>query len=682
MKYQGHLDYETASDVDLKACGLGRYAEDESTRVLMAAYAIGDAPPEIWLPHLEPMPDKLCRMLEDPECELVAHNAAFERAITKHVLGIDVPLERWTCTQAMSHSLALPGDLDRLTTVLKLKHRKNKRGKALIKLFCEPNRRTKKNPQEWNDWNTHPDEWSEFVGYCLDDVRAERHAHLVLSRYLPSYRGESTDLWVLAQKINERGVPVDLGFIEAANSIADKEKEILRRRMTEISGIANVNAPGQVLEWLVARGYPFNNLRKPRVKMALEFHADKMTKAAIDLATMRLQAARTSTTKLVAMMRAACSDGRLRHMFEFRAASRTGRFGGRVVQLQNLARPDKAIEKFLEFARSVLATGDHASTAVYFDNPLDAVTSSIRSAITAPPGYILRVADFAAIELAVLAWWAKSKFWLDVLRQGLDPYKSFGVHFLNKSYDEITKGERFICKPGALGSGYRLGPGFLYEDKNGDVVKSGLWGYAENMGVKLTQEECQRSTTVYRELSPEIVDLWYELDRVVLDVIRDQKPRKITGGLIVDIRAPFLRIRLPSGRRLHYCHPRVETRKVKSGMDADGNPTYFNATNMTYMGMDQQTKQWVRMTTHGGKLVENVTQAIALDLLNAGMVNAEEDGFTTILHVHDEIGTLERINDSKHSLDALIRSITRLPDWAEGLPLNAAGYEAPFYRKD
>jgi DNA polymerase len=681
-----HSDFETRSKLDLKKVGVEKYARHPSTKVLMLAFAVNNHDVHQWFPHLGPMPEKLRQLLDNPTVEIIAENAAFERAIFLHVLGIDIPLERFICTQAMGLSLALPQDLDTRMRVLRVdaKFQKNSRGKALIKLFCEPNRKTKNRPQDWNDWTTHPVEWEEFCEYNRTDIVAERKGFDILLRYLPDLDG-MRKLWCMCQRINERGVPVDMEVVHGAIKVAERAKEVFYAQMQEITGLDNPNSPKQILAWLQERGYPYSNLRKERVGMALDADIRKAVKAnitpeALKLLKLRQESAKTSATKLDAIVRAEV-EGWLYQMFQFRAASRTGRYGGRIVQLQNLARPHKQVEKFLAEAREILRDADYEMCAAIFDNPLDVVTSCIRSVIAPPPGKKLVVADLAAIELAVLAWLTGSKFWLDVLREGRDPYKSFGVHFLNKPYDEITKKERNDCKPGALGAGYRLGGGFLSTDKNGDITKTGLWGYAESLGAKLTKEQAHRAVEVYREISPEVVNFWYELEQATLATIRDKKPRTVRG-LLIDIREPFLRIRLPSGRRLHYCRPKIEKRKVRSGTNDDGTPKFFEAINFTYEGMDQTTKQWVRQATHGGKQTENVVQAIALDILNYGIEQAEMEGFETILHVHDENGTMCDEDDTDHGLPQLIECITRKPTWAKDLPLSAAGYEGNFYRKD
>lgn len=679
-----HLDFETASEVDLTKQGLRRYSRHKSTRVLMAAYSLDEHPVHLWLPHLGPMPEALRRKLLDPSVKIIAHNAAFERAILRDVLSINVPLERFICTQAMAASLALPlglGDLTRDGLRLRDDRQKDSRGKKLIKLFCEPQKITKKNPHTWATWETHPEEWLEFCDYCRQDVIAERHVFNTLSRYLPDL-DDMMHWWQLDQRINNRGVPVDLQLVVGAKEIAERAKEQMRAEMKAISGLDNPNSGDQALPWLIDRGYPYNNLRKERVAMALEYAADKLTDDAKRFLQLRRYASKTSASKLDAILRVVSAESRLHDMFQFRAAGRTGRYGGRVVQLQNLARPAKQVEKHLAHAREMLRERDYDALCTFFDNPLDVVVSCIRSCIAPRKGKKLVVADLSAIELAVLAWLTNCKFWLDVLEKKRDPYKSFGVYFLNKAYEDITKAERNECKPGALGAGYRLGGGFLREDKNGDLVKTGLWGYAESLGVKLTQQQAADAVVVYRDLSPEIVDFWYRLEEAVLECIRDKQPRRV-GKLLIDIKAPFLRIRLPSGRRLHYCRPKIEKRKVRGGTNEDGTPRFFDATNMTYEGVDQTTGNWVRMTTHGGKLTENVVQAIALDVLNDGIEEAENEGFPVILHVHDEVGAEVDEDDEVLTLPLLVDCLTRKrKDWCEGLPLAAAGYESTFYKKD
>lgn len=693
-----HCDFETASEADIDV-GTDNYARHPSTRVLMLSYAFNDGEVMQWFPEDGPLPANVRRALADPTVDCIAHNAPFERAIFKHVLGIDVPNKRWICTMAMAASLALPLGLDRLCVVLRLPQdsAKLKVGKKLIRLFCGPNKPTKKNPQPWNDKTTHPQEWDEFCLYGRQDVVAERHAFKVMSRYivdLPRMR----ELWTMGQEINERGVPVDMEIVEGAIHLAAVAKAEFRNKMKELSGLENPESPSQVLAWVRERGYPYNNLRKTRIEAALEFDAALMTQDCINFLRLRLASAKTSLKKFDAFVRATADDGRVRYMFQFRGAGRTGRYGGRLVQLQNLARPAKACEKHLALIREMIRERDYESLCAFFDNPFDPLVSCIRACIAPAAGRVFRVADLSAIELCVLAWLTKCEFWLEVLRKGRDPYKSFGVHFLNKAYEEISKKERNECKPGALGAGYRLGGGFLSKDKNGDPVKTGLWGYAASLGVALTKEQAKIAVDVYREISPEVVDSWYAIEQACVETVKDKKTRHVLG-LVIDVKPPFLRIRLPSGRYLHYCRPKIEKRRFQVATDEvvtwvvdpktgekvkhiEEVPKYSEAWNLTYEGEDQSSGAWVRIATHGGKLIENIVQAIALDVLNHGMELALARGYDVILHVHDEVGTEADSRNTEHTLEGLYDCLTTRPDWAPDLPLGAAGYEATFYKKD
>lgn len=676
-----HLDYETASEVDI-GVGTYNYATHPSTRVLMASYAFDDEDVQQWFPHLGPMPQRLRDALANQLVTVCAHNAKFERAITRHVLRIDVPLERWLCTQAMAASCGLALDLETVCEILRLPDelRKMKEGAKLIHVFCKPRTPTKNKPWTWSNWTNEPEKWAVFCSYGRLDVVAERRVYKILKGYLTDLP-RMRELWCMGERINERGVPVDLEMVRGALEIAEKTKRLAQEEMRALTGLANPNSPSQLLAWARAQGYPNNNLRKSKVELAIADEENGMTKVCRDVLNLRLASAKTSNSKYERLLEATAPDGRVRYMFEFRAASRTGRYGGRVVQMQNLPRPAKYLEKFLAECKQMIRERDYEGIKAIFDDPLVVLSSSIRSAITAPKGRVLTVADLSAIELCVLAWLTKCKFWLDVLKQGLDPYKAFGVHFLRKPYDEITKPERNLCKPGALGAGYRLGGGFPTVDKNGDPAKTGLWSYAEMMGITMTRPQAAEAVRVYREISPEVVQAWYALEEACFETIKDRQPRKVLG-LVIDVRAPFLRIRLPSGRYLHYCRPKIQNRTFQVGVDEDDKPVYKTALNLTYEGQDQQTKQWVRQATHGGKLMENIVQAIALDVLNHGMQKAIGQGFDVILHVHDEVGTERDIDDEAHNLEALCACLTSQPEWAPDLPLGAAGYDAPFYRKD
>jgi DNA polymerase len=419
----------------------------------------------------------------------------------------------------------------------------------------------------------------------------------------------------------------------------------------------------------VARGYPFSDLKKDRVAKALADYTWSMDEAAVRVLELRQQAARTSIKKYVAMQNVHVR-GRLRGAFQFMGASRTGRWAGRVVQLQNLPRPDKALEDFMLEVREMIDAKDLELIHTIFDRPMNALAASIRSAIKAPHGHKLIVADLSAIESRVLGWVAGCETLLDVFRRGLDTYKAFAVYLFHKPYEEITKAERDLSKPAMLGAGYRLGGGNEVGEYP-DVKKTGLWGYGESMGIKMSQEEALYAVNVFREVYLEIVQLWYDLERAVFEAMRTQAPQRV-GMLQIDIKPPFLRIRLPSGRYLHYLRPRIEnvTMKTKDGP--------VQRKNLTYEGYDLKNN-WTRLSTHGGKLTENIVQAIARDILAVGIANAKKAGFSIVGHVHDEIIALEP-EHTMLTVEDLEHCMTDMPAWAN-LPLRAEGYEATVYRK-
>lgn len=711
MKRYLFADFETRSRVDLRKTGVDVYARDPSTRVLMLSTALNGEDTKLWLPHKRPeLPAALRALIEDPDVIIVAHNAAFERAIFEHVLGIKIPACRFLCTMAMAYCLALPGNLDQLTRDalrLPVRYQKNAEGKKLIQLFCKPrpkNQITAKNPREFNDWESHPVEWARFCAYCHQDTVSERKVFQVLRAFFPNI-DETFALWAYDQDINQEGYPLDLELIEGAIKIAARAKVEFTKKMKEMTGLANPNSNAQAVEWLRDRGYPFASIKKDRVKIALADFKAEMTKEAKDFLALRSQATKTSVMKYTAMLRAVADDGILRNTLQFCGAGRTGRWAGRVAQLQNLPRPVKAVEEHLDYVRQVIRDNDYETLEFLFGNPLDVLTSSIRSAIAAPPGKVLNVCDLSAIELCVLAWISNCAFWLDVLAKKLDPYKAFGVHYLDKPYDEITKAERNECKPAALGCGYRLGGGTLVGDYP-DQKKTGLWAYAESMGVQLTKEAAEKAVAIYRNLSPEVKQMWYDLENAARDCIRDKMPRTV-GMFVFDIKPPFMRIRLPSGRHLFYCRPMVKLiqRPVYELNDDPESPNYgqplknefgepIQATDRngvlvytekwetSYEGVHQTSKKWVRMDTHGGKLVENIVQAIARDILVFGMLKAREAGFNIVGHVHDELISLDDADDAAHTPKQLEACMTVIPPWAEGLPLDAHGFASPFYKKD
>lgn len=662
-----HLDFETKSRVGLRKQGLDRYARHSSTKVLMLSWQLNDGKVGLWQPHLGPMPEGLYELILDPKVLKIAHNAAFERAIFEHVLKMPTPAEQWHCTMIMAASLALPMSLDQLVAdalQLKNKYHKDKRGKALIQLFCYPSSTA--------TWETHPKEWGEFCEYCIQDTVAEHKVYSILSRYTDNldrlFKG-----WVIDQRINQRGLPVDYDFIDQALKLRDVSKAEYKEIMQELTGLENPNSTKQLLAWAAAEGYPFASLAKNRVQIAMKDFKDEISPLAHEVLQLRLDSNKTSLAKYEALRNASYAR-RLRNIFQYRGAGATGRWAGRILG-QNMPRPWAPLEDWLAWVREMIADGDLQSLKDFFDKPMECLATSIRSAIRAPKGRKLVVADLSSIELCVAAWMSGSKFWLDVILSGKDPYKAFAEVWLGVPYDKVEKWMRKLAKPPALGCQYRLGPGEI-KGEYPDTEKTGLLGYGANMGVDLTQEQCNEAVRIYREISPEIVQMWYDMENAAMKCVLTGEPQTV-GPLAFDMKAPFLRLRLPSGRYLHYCRPRVGQVKL---IGKEGKP-YFKQS-LSYERLHQTSNKWVRQFTHGGKTFEQATQAIAADLLEGGLHNAEDDGFECVLHFHDEIGAEVDVDDEYHTVAQLIACMTKRPTWAKTMPISAAGYENDFYKKD
>lgn len=668
------LDFETHSKVDLKKVGLDVYARHPSTKVLMLAYQIdagddlGASPVRLWEPHKGPMPAKLVEMLEDPNVRKVAHNAQFERAMIEHVLMIDSPIESWVCTMIMALSLGLPASLATLVQHalrLERKYWKDAEGDKLMRMFSFPSSTA--------TWKSHPVEWEKYCNYCRQDVVAEAMVYNVLKRYLANpkklFRG-----WQIDQRINQRGIPIDNAFVKSAIHLVDIAKAQYKAEMAEFSGLANPNSTQQVLPYLAERGYPFASLAKNRVKIAVEDFADAITDEAHEFIDMRLESNKTSVTKFV-KIDAVAPRGRLRGAFQYYGAAATGRYAGRV--LTNLPRPAKFVEDHIEESRELIAQRRLDDINWRFGRPLEVLSSNIRSCVAAPKGKKLLVADFASVELCVGAWLTGSKFWLDVIEKGLDPYKAFATKWYSVPYEEVTKQMRGDSKSPTLGAQFGLSAGREVGEYP-DITKTGLQGYAANMGMHLGKEQCKGAIKVFREISPEIVSSWYAMGDAAMECVETGEPRR-AGMFVFDYKKPFLRMRLPSGRYLHYCRPRIEEVEIEYE-DDDGVLHVSKKMGLTYERLSQASQKWVRRSQHGARFYQNGVQSVALDLLQNGIETAEAEGFEIVMHFHDEIVAEE--DEFGRDVAEFMDAITRLPPWADGMPLKAAGFESPFYKKD
>lgn len=721
-----HYDFETKNELDLTEVGIDLYSRHPSAKVLMCSWKLDDGKTDLWVPaEGEPCPPELREAFYDPAVLKVAFNAAFERHIDARVLprqfpevfgDLVIPMESYRCSMALAYMFSFMGGLDDVGAQMALTHQKRPGGRALIKTFCAPNKPTKNQPFVWRDMHSDPDKWETFKDYCVWDNKTEHELWTKLAPFgVPDWQWE---MYHLDQIINDRGLPINRRFVTNALDIATRRKAELISEQNRITGLANSNSGAQLLPWLQERGYPYENLKKDSFTKLLTAEeeavarylqadpADRVptkmpcfpsailnplgetegdgfiTDECRVVMRMRQSSSKTSTTKYDACMVALSPDDRLRHCFQFAGGSRTNRWAGRKIQPQNLPRTPKWLEPEddidfdrLDYCNELIASNDYYTLGVFAGDQMTAVAGCVRSMIQAPEGKKLVVCDLSSIESVVIGWVTDCERLLNVFRNGLCAYRDFATTLYNVEYKNVTKSQRSGAKPGVLGAGYRLSGGELR-----DGEKTGLWAYAENMGIKMTREEANRAVAVFRETYKEIKNGWYQIeDTIEKAMMAGGKPVK-WGYLTFQIQKPFLKVTLPSGRGMFYYKLRVEK------FEDEGKYGSYWKTNISYMGKHQVTNQWTRIDSHGGKFIENFVQAIARDILGFGMLAAHKAGFYIVGHVHDEIVCEEDENDETKNVEALrvcmTSEIQKHYHWLQTMPLNAAGYEGKVYKKD
>jgi DNA polymerase len=730
-------DFETRSELELTEYGLHNYATHPTTRALCLGWGLvknleDKSPMSLWEPHKGSMPTELLQHLRNPTIDILAFNSAFERYIFKYVLGMDIPVERFQDPQASARYLSLPASLEHVGIALRLPKelRKDKRGKELIQLFCTPHTRTKKQGGGvyFNDWNSHPAEWEEFMQYCVQDCVAElevaRRENLLGAFPLPA---RERPIWIFDQKVNDRGMPTDKGFVEKLFAMASKNKKEKKDLQNLKTGLENANSRTQLLPWLKDRGYTINNLRKPNIELFLKDPEAKLTDECRDVLTARLEASSTSYKKLETILRHISPDQRLRNQFIFMGSDRCGRWASTASQLHNMARPDGTFEDLdnVRKARGLVYANEYDKLKNAFMlkgkyySPLIIAKNIIRTVFVPPEGQRFNVCDLNAIETRVGAWVAQCQPLLDVFKNsvenGGDPYLSFAVKMTGIPYDKLyydlkinpdrvakalAKLRRQIAKPGVLGAIYRMGGGSWKKDGNGDWYKSGLWGYAESMGIEMTQEEAHEVVRIFRESYPEICGngfngemkgIWIQLEEAVADVLAGERTVRKLGPfdcieidkLTIDGRNPILRIKLPSGRRLHYFDAAMVMTKMpwqRKNKETDEMEDVIRPA-FTYYGLNQDTHQWVPITSHGGHIFENIVQAIARDVLADKLLEFDQIGLEVVGHVHDEGITLSKDDPFEPGVIEMEAIMDRPVDWAMSLPLGSDGFEDYFYHK-
>lgn len=647
------VDIETFSSADLPSVGVAKYCEAEDFTILLFGYAFDNDPVQVVnLASGEEMPADLLSALWDPTVEKRAHNAAFERTCIGRYFGRYCPPEQWFDTMVLASSCGLPLRLEDVGKALGLDEdqAKMKEGKALIREFSLPCKATKKNGMRTRNLPTDdPENWAVYIEYNRRDVETERTICDRLIRWRPS--DSEQKLWCLDQRINDLGIGVDAQLAENAIRIGDEYKGRLIAEAQEISGLVNPASTAQVKTWLEeSEGVTVPSLNK---KVVADVVAQLSTSEAKRFMDLRAEFSKSSTKKYEAMTRSVCEDGHIHGCFQFAGAGRTGRWAGRLVQLQNLPQnhmPD------LDLAREIVREGDGETLNLLYPDVAKTLSELIRTALVPEPGHRFIVADYSAIEARVIAWIAGEDWRLDVFRNGGDIYcASASQMFKVPVVKHGVNGElRQKGKVAELALGYGGGIGALK-----------AFG-ADKMG--MTEESMAETVELWRNASPHVVNLWKDLERTAIRCVVKKMPTISTIGHIrFDYEDGVLWMTLPSGRRIAYW-----------GAEYTENSKGYKS--LTYMGTEQKSRKWMRLETWGGKLVENLVQATARDCLKESMLALSGAGFDIRAHVHDEVIITEPIGG--RSVQEVCEIMGAPVSWAPGLPLNADGYETPYYKKD
>lgn len=636
-----NIDIETYSSNDIKD-GVYKYADADDFDILLFAYSIDGGDVKCLDLTKAPLPDDIINMLFNNEVRKHAFNAQFERVCLSKYLGLPYYLDpsQWRCTMVIAQELGLPSSLERCASYLNLAQEKDTAGKNLIRYFSIPCRPTKANGGRTRNLPEHdPEKWQAFIDYCVQDVVVEMAIAEKLSA-LP-INDREWDFYACDQRINDRGVEIDTKLVASALYCKDLKMESLASELKAITGLANPNSRAQLLPWLQSKGYSAKGLTKADVEKEL-LTAEGDLKHVLEL---KLQTAMSSLKKYEAMERAMCSDKRVHGLLQFYGASRTGRWAGRVVQVQNLARNYLTD---LDDARNYVKNRDIDAVEMLYDSLNDTLKQLIRTALIAKEGATFYVSDFSAIEARVIAWFAGEQWRLDVFSTHGKIYEASASQMFGIPIESVDKNLRQKGKIAELALGYQGGPGALKQMG------------ALNMG--LEEDELQGLVDDWRRANKKIVQFWKDVQKAVIKALRTRAPIRL-GNLTFKYRKGFLLITLPSDRNLAYAKAKLEAGDYgdKITYEGQGDKAYF-------------TKQ----ETYGGKLVENIVQATARDILAEALLRIEEAGHDVVFHVHDEA----IIEGSELTIEEVNRLMAQAPTWAEGLPLNSEGYVTKYYMKD
>lgn len=647
------IDLETYSSIDLTKAGVYRYTEAEDFAILLFGYAFDDGPVQLVdIAQGEDLPDDAVSALIDPNVIKTAYNANFERVcLTRHFeWPVMHPAEQWQCTAVLAATLGLPRHLEGVAQSMKLKAQKDTAGKNLIRYFSVPCKPTKANNGRTRNLPEHDlEKWEQFKRYCKQDVEVERTIRKRLEKFQPS--GKEHRLWCLDQVINDTGVGVDKELVDHALKCDAQFQKRLSEKATDLTGLDNPGSVSQLKDWLAEEGIEVDSLNKETVATLVEEVENETVQQVLE---MRQNMAKTSIKKYEAIDRALCDDGRVRGLLQFYGANRTGRWAGRLVQVQNL--PQNKIPD-LNYARALLRSGDYETLELLYDSIPVVLSQLIRTAFVPSPGGRFIVADFSAIEARIIAWLAGEKWRMDVFQSHGKIYEASAAQMFSVPIETIDKGNplRQKGKIAELALGYGGSVGAL---KAMGALKMGL-----------EESELPELVSAWRDANPAITQLWWEVGGLALEAVQDKttvRSRAISQSLEFSYSSGVLWIQLPSGRSLAYARPQIET-----------DPKYGKPS-LTYEGLD--AGKWGRVNTYGPKLVENIVQAIARDCLAEAMLRLADAGYRTVMHVHDEV-VLDMPKDSG-SLEDACRIMGQPIDWAKGLPLRADGFECEYYQKD
>ena len=641
------IDIETYSSAPLQKSGVYRYVEADDFEILLFSYSVDSTPVKVVdLACGEKIPDEVISALTDDSVTKWAFNASFERICLSRFLGYPtgkyLSPKSWKCSMVWAATMGLPLSLEGVGAVLGLEKQKLTEGKELIRYFCQPCSPTKSNGQRTRNFPHHaPDKWRLFKKYNIRDVETEMAIQARLVKYpVPDFVWEE---YHIDQEINDQGVALDMELVHQAIQMDSRSRVELTTSMKEITELENPNSVQQMKQWLSDNGLQTDNLGKNAVADLKKIAPPKLQ----NVLTLRQQLAKSSVKKYQSMETAVCSDGRARGMFQFYGANRTGRWAGRIIQMQNL--PQNHLDDLAQ-ARDLVRGGDFEAVEMLYEDVPDTLSQLIRTAFIPKEGCKFIVADFSAIEARVIAWLAGEKWRQKVFADGGDIYcasasQMFGVPVEKHGINGHLRQKGKIAEL-ALGYG-------------------GSVGALKAMGaidIGIPEDELPELVSAWRQANPHIVKLWWDIDRAVKDSVI-KKTTTEAYGLKFTCRSGMLFITLPSGRRLAYVKPKIGENK-------------FGGSCITYEGVGS-TKKWERLESYGPKFVENIVQATARDILCYAMKALRK--FSIVMHIHDEL-VIEA--DSDISLEFICKQMSNTPPWANGLLLRADGYETDFYKKD